>query len=413
MFLDEYRFDSDLLRSHKIHDPVQLLRSIDRISAVKEQYKAAEGFAPAKASFITEDEIDRLLIDGPHISEFKPQIYSYFVQGHNARECTDFLKKSCGISGSSRVGYDEQYDAKGIRLSRSDDFSGGNYDTVTLSWSQAQKRIRGLIESGKYLSKREKASLPAYEKLVIARKIYAFNYHNPKRTASHEWDPEAAKRDILPLLDSPKRVEKIFNQMLSDFAPLSPDTPHYRMMQLALRDVAAYQRGESPLFAPLPEEALEAERRILQAGEPSPLQRTDLEASDAPEGTRKMQTGMRESRDGQLSLDLLNAAAPGPQPEMPDAAYFDSYSTIKEENPGSIVLYHVGDFYEMYGEDARTAASLLGLALTTRDLPGMGQVDMCGFAAKDFDHSVFEKLRENHAVTLGQRTYKAAGPRPR
>ena len=130
-FVDEYKYRPDLLRFRKIHDPVELFRSIGRLSTVKEQYKAVEGFAPAKASFITEDEITRLLTGGPNIAESKLQIYSYFVQGHNAKECADFLKSSYGEGGRCYTGYDENYGAKGIRFTRSDEESGyKGYDTV-------------------------------------------------------------------------------------------------------------------------------------------------------------------------------------------------------------------------------------------------------------------------------------------
>lgn len=150
-FVDEYKYRPDLLRFRKIHDPVELFRSIGRLSTVKEQYKAIEGFAPAKASFITEDEITRLLTGGPNIAESKLQIYSYFVQGHNAKECADFLKSSYGEGGRCYTGYDENYGTKGIRFTRSDEESGyKGYDTVTLNWNQVQKRVRALIDSGQH-----------------------------------------------------------------------------------------------------------------------------------------------------------------------------------------------------------------------------------------------------------------------
>ncbi|MDO4853457.1 MAG: hypothetical protein Q4A88_08595, partial [Clostridia bacterium] len=37
-----------------------------------------------------------------------------------------------------------------------------------------------------------------------------------------------------------------------------------------------------------------------------------------------------------------------------------------------MVLFQVGDFFEMYGEDARQAESLLNLNLTTRNIPDVG-----------------------------------------
>ena len=43
------------------------------------------------------------------------------------------------------------------------------------------------------------------------------------------------------------------------------------------------------------------------------------------------------------------------------------YMEIKEQNPDSILFFRLGDFYEMFGPDARTASRELDLALTTRD----------------------------------------------
>ena len=171
-FVDEYKSQPDLLRFRKIHDPVELLKSIDRLSAVKEQYKAAEGFIPVKASFITEDEITQLLLRGGNISESKLRIYAYFKQGHDAKECAVFLRNEYGEGGSTHGGYDESHGSKGIQFTRSDEESGyKGYDTVKLNWNQVQKRIRALIDSGQYLNDQEKVYLPAYEKVTLARRI--------------------------------------------------------------------------------------------------------------------------------------------------------------------------------------------------------------------------------------------------
>lgn len=58
-----------------------------------------------------------------------------------------------------------------------------------------------------------------------------------------------------------------------------------------------------------------------------------------------------------------------------------------------MVLFQVGEFYELYGEDARTAASMLGLTLTSRLVPGAGRVDMCGIPAHQLEQYV-EQLRD-------------------
>ena len=80
---------------------------------------------------------------------------------------------------------------------------------------------------------------------------------------------------------------------------------------------------------------------------------------------------------------------------------YDSYNAIKEAHPDNIVLFQVGDFFEMYGEDARAVADDLSLELTRRNLEGAGRVTMCGFPAKDLEKYV-EKLREKHDVTISR-----------
>ena len=58
------------------------------------------------------------------------------------------------------------------------------------------------------------------------------------------------------------------------------------------------------------------------------------------------------------------------------------YMEIKEQNPDSILFFRLGDFYEMFGPDARTASRELDLALTTRDKDKNKSFDekipMCG-----------------------------------
>ena len=80
-------------------------------------------------------------------------------------------------------------------------------------------------------------------------------------------------------------------------------------------------------------------------------------------------------------------------------AVYNGYNDIKAAHPDEIVLYQVGDFFELYGEDARAVADNLSLELTRRNLEGAGRVTMCGFPANDLGKYV-EKLREKHDVTI-------------
>ena len=84
--------------------------------------------------------------------------------------------------------------------------------------------------------------------------------------------------------------------------------------------------------------------------------------------------------------------------ELPTQAQID-YNSIKEAHPDDIVLFQVGDFFELYGEDAKQAAELLALNLTTRAIPGAGRVAMCGVPAHNLENYV-EELRDKYDVTI-------------
>ena len=75
------------------------------------------------------------------------------------------------------------------------------------------------------------------------------------------------------------------------------------------------------------------------------------------------------------------------------------YNGVKERHPDNLVLYQMGDFYELYGEDARTAAAELNLNLFSRSIPGGGRVEMCGFPVNQLEQTV-ERLRDKHDVTV-------------
>ena len=55
------------------------------------------------------------------------------------------------------------------------------------------------------------------------------------------------------------------------------------------------------------------------------------------------------------------------------------YLEVKAETPGAILLFRMGDFYELFYEDAEIAAKVLGLTLTSRDKGSANPVPMAGF----------------------------------
>ena len=83
------------------------------------------------------------------------------------------------------------------------------------------------------------------------------------------------------------------------------------------------------------------------------------------------------------------------------SAAWNDYNDVKEAHPDDIVLFQVGDFFELYGEDAKQAAGLLNMNLTTRNIPGAGRVEMCGVPSHNLEMYV-EKLRDKYDVTIAE-----------
>jgi DNA mismatch repair protein MutS len=54
------------------------------------------------------------------------------------------------------------------------------------------------------------------------------------------------------------------------------------------------------------------------------------------------------------------------------------YTAVKEQYPDAIVFFRLGDFYEMFGEDAEKASRILQIALTSRDKSTDNPMPMCG-----------------------------------
>lgn len=57
-------------------------------------------------------------------------------------------------------------------------------------------------------------------------------------------------------------------------------------------------------------------------------------------------------------------------------ALLRQWQEIKEQYPDALLLFRVGDFYELYNEDAEQASKILSITLTHR---GRSKIPMCGF----------------------------------
>ena len=78
------------------------------------------------------------------------------------------------------------------------------------------------------------------------------------------------------------------------------------------------------------------------------------------------------------------------------------YQEIKEKNQDCILFFRLGDFYEMFNEDAKTAARELDLTLTTRDRgkPKEEQTPMCGVPYHSVDAYIARLVQKGYQVAV-------------
>jgi DNA mismatch repair protein MutS len=76
------------------------------------------------------------------------------------------------------------------------------------------------------------------------------------------------------------------------------------------------------------------------------------------------------------------------------------YSSIKDQHRDAIVLFRLGDFYEMFGEDAKIASKILQIALTTRDKNKENPMPMCGIPHFASDTYISKLIRAGQKVAI-------------
>src|SRR5215217_8562585 len=87
------------------------------------------------------------------------------------------------------------------------------------------------------------------------------------------------------------------------------------------------------------------------------------------------------------TVDSSAAPAPTPPQDSRVTPMMAQFIEIKAANPDSLLFYRMGDFYEMFFEDAEIAAQALGIVLTKRGKHQGLDIPMCGVpvhAAQDY-----------------------------
>ena len=78
----------------------------------------------------------------------------------------------------------------------------------------------------------------------------------------------------------------------------------------------------------------------------------------------------------------------------------EQYQRIKDNYPDAILFYRMGDFYEMFQEDARKAAGILEIALTSRNKNQDNAIPMCGVPFRAADTYIAKLIESGCKVAI-------------
>ena len=89
----------------------------------------------------------------------------------------------------------------------------------------------------------------------------------------------------------------------------------------------------------------------------------------------------------------------GPAP-VADTPLMKQYYQLKQQHPGAVLLFRVGDFYETFGEDAVTASRILDITLTKRGAGTSSEVALAGFPHHALDNYLPKLVRAGQRVAI-------------
>ena len=361
-FWTAYQQDRDLLRFH-YHKPKEIWENLRDLSLPRTTFTSQLTEVPSVKQFISEDEIDAAMTRGSGFEGGKGRVFTFFQEPHTDKEKVDFLKHEYGIGGHSHalsgaMKSDESHDGKGLHYKKD------GCPDVHFTWEKVAKRITDLIQKGRYLTEQEQAE---YDK-IQAEKALAESEPELEAVGRIEYlGTNGLPGESVEYTDAEKFIRTI--QEDTDYGVpitvvLYRDTHGNTIPQDFLAELDPPPKGFRVEDAPAPMEELDQE-----------------------------QAEFDKSQEEKVLADTDTMEAQQPNPTVWE------YNGVKERHPDDMVLYQMGDFFELYGEDAKTAATELDLNLTLRAIPGGGYVEMCGFPANRLEQ-VVEQLRDKHDVTI-------------
>lgn len=377
----------------ELQDTMKPLPSIDGqlslMTAGAEEQKTS-------AFTFSQEIIDAVLTRGSGISEGKMRIYEQFQKSLSHKENADFLKEEYGWGGSYPVivgaGIDEQHDGKGIRISKG---IGSDKPHIDMKWTQVEKRIGELISLDRYLNPKEKAYYPEWlEKQELRRAELAEERRNREilSTAPTEKEEPVSERYEYHLGDTVYLGANEYEILsFDDERVMLYDTQFPLFNKEMTRTEFDSKVQENPLNDHLKVAIKQPEEKAVEYDIGMGYLGNGLTVwNRAVEVNGDYQNIAHISPEGEITfyvqdlpqsvVERIRQAAEREKPK--DAAlpeFYQAYLETKADNPSSLVLYQMGDFFEAYADDAEVVGTALDLTQTTRAVDHNTRVPMVGF----------------------------------
>ncbi len=377
----------------ELQDTMKPLPSID--GQLSLMTAGAEERKPSAFTF-SQEIIDAVLTRGSGISEGKMRIYEQFQKSLSAKENADFLKNEYGWGGAypAIVGadIDEQHDSKGIRISKG---IGSDKPHIDLKWSQVEKRIAELIKLDRYLSPKEKAQYPEWLQRQEERRAELAEERRNREilstAPSEKTEPENERYEYH--LGSTVYLGANEYEILSfdDERVMLYDTQFPLFNKEMTRAEFDSKVQENPLNDHLKVANKQSEEKAVEFDIGMGYLGNGLTVwNRAVEVNGDYQNIAHISPEGEITfyvqdlpqsvVERIRQAAEREKPK--DAAlpeFYQAYLKTKADNPSSLLLYQMGDFFEAYADDAEVVGTALDLVQTTRAVDHNTRVPMVGF----------------------------------
>lgn len=211
-------------------------------------FKAESGYLPDRKMFISQDEIDKIIINGKNSHAYRLETYTYFVKHPDKADRIKYVGKD---NQSGYLGGNDSVNktTKGI------EFSHGSvmepYAKVLIKWSDVAKRIDTLSKQNKFVTQEDIDAIPDIYKNEISRDLESFFEglsENDAKPYPNDIEPYKVSRIIKAQLDNPQALDDIENMMSNALALMDKDDRMYQYRKQIYDDFIAYKNGTFKLY---------------------------------------------------------------------------------------------------------------------------------------------------------------------